>query len=332
MFIIMFYSGCVGAFVKVIDIPEEVSVQLEEDVKEYERYELKNIKYKKIKFISSTSCQNNFLTDKPSSVKNAKDQLKYIAFNNGGNGIGSVKCEKDGTSFGKNCWNSVSCYGYSLKVYKKDNNLVLKSTSGTGFFISKNGHILTNAHVINNSSKLLVYINKKEYKAVLITKDVVNDIAIIKIEYNSTPLVLQMKEKSKIGTEITVLGYPNIKLQGNDKKATFGYINSTSGVLADKRFLQISAPIQPGNSGSPLVNNKGEVLGIITSTLNQKVALKNTGSLAQNVNYAIKITYAMTLLIENNITLENIIPTKDLSRVKLVENINDSVVLIYSKR
>jgi S1-C subfamily serine protease len=90
------------------------------------------------------------------------------------------------------------------------------------------------------------------------------------------------------GQEIFTLGYPLISLQGQEQKATFGRVNALSGVRGDTRFVQIDAPIQPGNTGGPLVNEKGEVVGIVSSMLHPMATLSLAGTLPQNVNYAVK--------------------------------------------
>jgi len=200
---------------------------------------------------------------------------------------------------------------------------------GTGFIISKNGYVLTNNHVINSANKVYVILNKKKYPAMIIQTDYVNDIALLKINGKFQPLPIHTKIEDT-GREIAVVGYPNITLQGNEIKATFGNINALSGIKGDSRFYQIDAPIQPGNSGSPLLNLKGEVIGIVTATLNQAAALQSSGTLAQNVNYAIKISYALPLLLNNNVDyLQK--GWRKLTKPELVKKAKKSVVLIVAE-
>ena len=170
--------------------------------------------------------------------------------------------------------------------------------------------------------------------AKIIELDNKNDIALLKIDKSTKPLVIEMINKPAIGAEIAVLGFPNIDIQGNNQKATFGYINSTSGIKGDKRYLQISSPIQPGNSGSPLLNSKGRVVGVVTSTLNQEVVFKATGSLAQNVNYALNIKHVIELLKRNNAFKNGSNVTKDIFQNKenLINSVRDSVILIVAQR
>jgi len=168
-------------------------------------------------------------------------------------------------------------------------------STGTGFFISNKGHMITNYHVIKNSKKITVSINDKEQTAKLISSDKVNDIAIIQVdnEQNSIPIPIIKSNSSDVGEEVFTLGYPLVSIQGKELKATFGRINAMSGLKDDIRLMQIDVPIQPGNSGGPLINSKGQAIGIVTATLDSIVALYKSGALPQNVNFAVKSNYAL---------------------------------------
>ena len=204
-------------------------------------------------------------------------------------------------------------------------------STGTGFFISNDGYVLTNSHVIEGSTSISIILNGKSVSATLVDHDPSNDIALLKVDKSVKGLPIELKKKTKQGTEIAVLGYPNIGLQGNEQKATFGYINANSGIQGDTRYFQISSPIQPGNSGSPMVNEQGIVIGIASASLNQTAAIETTGTLAQNVNYAVKIAYALPMLISHSV--EYIEPTglKPLEKTKLIESISNSVVLVVAE-
>lgn len=204
-------------------------------------------------------------------------------------------------------------------------------STGTGFFVSNDGYLLTNSHVVNGAEEISIILNGEKIKAALIDQDDSNDIALLKVNKKITGLPLEFKNKTQQGEEIIVLGYPNIGLQGNNQKATFGYINARSGIKGDTRYFQISAPIQPGNSGSPMLNEKGVVIGIASASLNQSAMLDATGTLAQNVNYAVKIAYALPLLIGSSVSYSGAKNTSTLSKTDIVEKIKNSVVLVVSE-
>ncbi len=206
-----------------------------------------------------------------------------------------------------------------------------KTSTGTGFFISNDGFVLTNSHVIKGSSKISIILNDKSVSATLVDHDPSNDIALLKVDKAVEGLSIELKNKTKQGTAIAILGYPNIGLQGNEQKATFGYVNANSGIQGDTRYFQIDSPIQPGNSGSPMVNDQGVVIGIASASLNQSAAIEATGTLAQNVNYAVKIAYALPMLINHGVDYIEPAKQKALEKTELIESISNSVVLVVAE-
>jgi len=170
-------------------------------------------------------------------------------------------------------------------------------SSGTGFFVSNNGHILTNYHIVEDATTITIKdISGNSYDAKYLKGDSANDVALLKIESNTKPLNILLYSDVEKGSEVFTLGFPLANLQGLEQKATFGRVNALSGSEDDVRFLQIDVPLQPGNSGGPLFNHTGSVVGITTSTLNQINTLKQSGMLPQNVNYAVKIGYIVPIL------------------------------------
>lgn len=202
--------------------------------------------------------------------------------------------------------------------------------TGTGFFISANGYLLTNEHVIADARELKVFVGDTAYEARVVSFNKEDDIAVLKIDLETKPLFLKTSEPLA-GIEVSVLGYPNIGLQGNEIKSTFGHVNAASGIQGDKRYFQFSAEIQPGNSGSPVIDEDGFVIGVATSTLNQEVAVAQTGALAQGVNYALKASYADQLIKNSKLEISSQTKTtNDTSRVELIQQIKESVVLIVA--
>ena len=168
--------------------------------------------------------------------------------------------------------------------------------SGTGFLVSKKGHIITCHHIIADSNIIKVRIGEKTFNAQHVESDKYNDLALIKVDGNFPALAFSPERSAKMGQEAFTIGYPNPEVQGINAKLTKGIISSLSGFQDDLRLYQISTPVQPGNSGGPLLDNNGNVIGVIVSMLDAKVVFQLSGSLPQNVNYAIKGPYAMALL------------------------------------
>ena len=217
-----------------------------------------------------------------------------------------------------------------LPIYEPEKVRKKKGYStGTGFFISNDGHMITNYHVIRNAKSVKVSIEGKEIDAEVISQDKANDIAIIKVDTpvkNSIPII--KSNKTDVGEEVFTLGYPLVDVQGKELKATFGRVNAMSGLKDDIRLMQVDVPIQPGNSGGPLINSKGEVIGIVTATLDSIVTLYKKGVLPQNVNFAVKSDYAFPII--SNITSEGKSGSKkDFS--EWVKKYRDSVKMVIAR-
>jgi len=216
-----------------------------------------------------------------------------------------------------------------INYSKKKNSGLNNSASrlGSGFFISRDGYLITNSHVVKNSDQISIKYKNIEYQAELIDEDTENDIALLKVGIIDAPFLNLNSAGIKKGNDICALGYPLVQLQGQEIKATFGHINSLTGFKNDPRFMQIDSAIQPGNSGGPLVDKKSDVVGIVTGKLDQANTYKSTGSFSQNVNYALKISYVLPLLEKNEIKLpkQN---NKKLSNTELITKASKSVVLV----
>ena len=170
--------------------------------------------------------------------------------------------------------------------------------SGTGFFVSNDGLIITNHHVIKGANEISVTVATGEtFTAKVVSASATTDLALLRIPHqNKNYLAFEKPGSSEIGDDVFTLGFPISDLLGKEVKYTDGSISSLSGIQGDATFFQISVPIQPGNSGGPLVNEKGNVVGIVTSTAAVEAFYQATGSLPQNVNWAVKGAYASLLL------------------------------------
>lgn len=169
---------------------------------------------------------------------------------------------------------------------------------GTGFFLSKDGLFITAAHVVKDAKSVKIYWKSKDYPAEMLFLDDALDVAIMRISgvQSLQPLSLSSSSIVKTGDSIFTLGFPQVQLQGIEPKYTDGSISSLSGVGNDPKFFQISVPVQPGNSGGPLLDSRGQVVGLITARLDDLNTLLETGAIPQNVNYALKSSFILPLL------------------------------------
>ena len=202
-------------------------------------------------------------------------------------------------------------------------------SSGTGFFITKDGYIVTNNHVIENAKSIKITGVNNDYQTSYTAKveitDPQNDLAILRIKdssftgISSIPYTFKFNTSS-VGEDCFVLGYPLISTMGTDIKLTTGVISSKTGYEGSISDYQISAPVQPGNSGAPLFDKNGNIIGVIKAKHTQ----------AENAGYAVKASYVRNLIELLPTTIDfpngNVLINKPLP--KQVELASKSVCLI----
>jgi len=187
------------------------------------------------------------------------------------------------------------------KAEAKGENLPLPArgavSSGTGVIVSSDGLVVTAAHVVDGSSRIEVVTSTGKRPATVVETDPKNDLAILRVGgagYQAAPLI--PSRDIKLGQSVFTIGFPNTDIQGASPKFTKGEISSISGIRDEPTQWQISVPVQNGNSGSPLFDESGNVVGIVVSKLNAFETAKQTGDLIQNVNYAVKNAYLVPML------------------------------------
>ena len=174
--------------------------------------------------------------------------------------------------------------------------------TGTGFLFSSSNYVITSYHVVHGSKSISVrLINGERIDATVAIKDTNNDIAILKLSTSprSRQNIITIGDSSSVrtGDRVFTYGFPLVDLLGHQEpRYSEGFVNSLSGISNDPRLFQISIPIQPGNSGGPVFNEKGELIGIATSSIDSIQTQKVFGSIPQNVNFAIKSSYINSLL------------------------------------
>ncbi len=201
-----------------------------------------------------------------------------------------------------------------LQKSKQEQPPKSRGGSGSGFFISKLGHIITNEHVVKKCNKITVGDNiDRQVPARLIQLDRKNDLALLrtttldlassetkslikklstqKLGIEIVPLAtagLMRSDDVELGEQIVVAGFPYGDIFSKDIKVTFGNVNSTKGVGDDSSQFQIQAPVQIGNSGGPIYDKYGNIVGVVVAQLDKLKMAKTIGSLPENVNFGIK--------------------------------------------
>jgi len=168
--------------------------------------------------------------------------------------------------------------------------------SGSGFFITDDGYFLTCYHVVQGATELKLRTSQGTFAATVIKADSDNDVALLKISGTFHSLSVIPSEGVKLADSVFTIGYPDPLLQGLSPKFTKGEISSLNGIQDDPTEFQISVPVQHGNSGGPLVDLNGNVVGMIEAILSDTAAFDATGAIPQNVNYATKGSILMTFL------------------------------------
>ena len=187
------------------------------------------------------------------------------------------------------------------------------SWSGSGIAIGTK-LIATNHHVVDGATNLAIYFpdTDKEYRAEVVTVDETHDLAVVKVVdptfngFNNIKYGFK-SEVEDVGMGVFVLGYPLVQSMGTEIKLTTGVVSSRSGFQGDQSQYQISAPVQPGNSGGPLFNDNGELIGIVSA--------KHTE--AENVSYGVKLSHLKTLA--SNVEGVNLNRSSQISNLSLSE-------------
>ncbi|SVE34253.1 uncharacterized protein METZ01_LOCUS487107, partial [marine metagenome] len=214
-------------------------------------------------------------------------------------------------------------------------------SGGTGFLFSSRDYIITNWHVVKGAGSILAkFTNGETVEAKVVAKDVRSDIAILKLEkappLSATQIKLGDSSQARMGEKIFTIGYPASKIMGEKPKYSEGVINAMTGLKDDPAFFQVSVPVQPGNSGGPLFNERGEVIGITTASLSS-LAMDAMGAIAQNVNYAIKSSFVKNLLSTiPELMLSNtgivVVPNEpEKSLPNFIEQVSKNIILIEAK-
>lgn len=188
-------------------------------------------------------------------------------------------------------------HGISAELRPKE-KAVTQSGSGSGFVVA-DGYWITNNHVVDDLDSLTVGVVGRNIPATLVTSDPDMDLAILKAD--TTGLKPIKIGTAELGEEIYVVGYPIPDTLGNCARITTGVVSSLRGLKGDPDNIQISAPIQPGNSGGPAIGADWELAGVVVATSTGLGQAEVIGVLTQNVNYAVSTNLLKGYLLQNNI-------------------------------
>lgn len=216
-------------------------------------------------------------------------------------------------------------------------------TYGTGFLLSETGMIATNYHVVKDKFGIQVLFpnQNKKYNAELKLKDISNDLAILALKdftyteemfSKKIPYAIRRSSSVKLGEATFAIGFPYTWILGTRPKYSDGTISSLYGYMDTVSLFQISNPIQSGNSGGPLFDIGGNLIGVVVASLDAKVFFEKFDTIPQNVNFAIKSDYLVNLismLSQSDTIIERPSMLKAKEQHEQVESLLPYVVIIY---
>jgi S1-C subfamily serine protease len=189
---------------------------------------------------------------------------------------------------------------------------------GTGFFVSSDGEILTNNHVVAGCR----YLRVNDGPSVqIISRDPASDLALVKVDLKPDQIaVFRSGPVSRIGDTVVTFGFPLPGILSSQGNVSTGVLSATTGLGNDIRFVQISAPVQPGNSGGPVFDTSGHVIGVVVAKLDALRVAQFTGDFPQNVNFAVHWSEVRALLDEQGVRYRKLpsqhaINTRDIAKI-----------------
>jgi hypothetical protein len=201
-------------------------------------------------------------------------------------------------------------------------------SSGSGFAIDSQ-FVVTNEHVVHGCPNMGVRMPGVWQPAVVVALDERNDLAVLKVQ-QSTParLAFRADQRIKLGESVLALGYPLQGIGASSMNLTTGTVSALAGLADDSRFFQFTAPVQPGNSGGPLLDQSGNVIGVVTSKLSPLWAAQAIGDLPQNVNFAIRASVIQSFLDEHHVRYNSLLSQKVMEPTDVASKTKAAVVLV----
>jgi S1-C subfamily serine protease len=203
-------------------------------------------------------------------------------------------------------------------------------SAGTGFVVSKRGHVLTNAHVVEGCREVRTRAPAGGGGVTpVIASDTKNDLALVRVS-SAPPSVATFRDGRGVrqGEGVVAIGFPLRGLLASGANLTTGTISALAGLRDDTRYLQITAPVQPGNSGGPLLDQSGNVIGVIVGKLDAVKVAEATGDIPQNVNFAINAAVVRSFLDANAVGYVTASSVKKLEVADIGERAKKFTVLV----
>ena len=199
---------------------------------------------------------------------------------------------------------------------RADPDKVVAAASGSGFAVSSKGHVITNNHVIEGCQNVKIHNSGKAIPATVVTYDPQNDLALLKGDFRPATVLPLSNDRPELLQDVYVAGYPFGRKISTGVKVTKGIVSSLTGVGNNFSQIQIDAALQPGNSGGPILDDKGNVIGVAVAKLDIKKILKDFGVIPEGTNFGVRTNVVQTIADSANVSLPS--PNKStISKSKL---------------
>lgn len=203
--------------------------------------------------------------------------------------------------------------------------------AGTGILVTADGVVLTNSHVVPNCRNIRVTPGEggEAQAASVLARNATDDLALLKSTLTGRePARFREDKPLRSGDEVVVVGFPLSSLLSREPNVTAGVVSALAGIRGDKRHYQITAPVQKGNSGGPLADASGNIIGIVASKLNAMKIAGQTGDLPQNVNFAIKSELARSFMTQNGVAYKTAPAGPPMSAADIGERLRKVTVFV----
>jgi S1-C subfamily serine protease len=207
------------------------------------------------------------------------------------------------------------------------------SATGSGFLVSRAGDFLTNNHVIDGCREVRAIRGAKSVTARVTAIDASADLAIVRLPDPVEDVAsFHPANLARPGEPVVVVGFPLQGLLSSEASVATGIISALAGPHDDKKLVQITAPVQPGNSGGPLVDASGAVIGVIVSKLNAVRVAQVTGVIPENINFAVNTDLVRALLDKHGIKYDTTEASEPLATPAIAERALKYTVLVQCYR
>lgn len=199
------------------------------------------------------------------------------------------------------------------------------AATGTGWYVAPGGYLVTNAHVVEDCKMITL---KSGAHLQVLNVQPREDLALLKGVTDVAPLSLRDGRSARLAEDVLVAGYPLGGILSSGINVTVGTVSALAGMGDDTRRFQFTAPVQPGNSGGPVLDTSGHVIGVVVSKLNAMNIQEQTGDIPQNVNFGIALPSLIKFLKSNDVPFEPKVSNKPVDKVDLAELARDATVLL----